>query len=249
MLQSSCKQLTILLALASIFCGCSKEEDANKTGKTTRYWDACKPSCAWTGNTGSSPNGTAKSCSINGAKLSNLSERNACESGGTAYACMDQVPWAVNDSLSYGFAASHSNSDCGKCFELTFTNNGEGGTTGGNISGKKMIIMVSNIGGDVVGNQFDLMIPGGGVGQFNALSNQISQNGGTPDLGSQYGGFRTTCGNDASCVQRMCNDAFGSLSDLKRGCDWYVNWFKIADNPKIDYSQIDCPQELIDRYK
>jgi len=207
---------------------------------TTRYWDACKPSCGWDGNASGSPNGVAKSCSVNGSVLSNNAERNACEGGGTAYTCMKQAPWKVSDNLSYGFAASHTNGDCGKCFELSFNN------------GKKMVIMVSNIGGDVANGQFDLMIPGGGVGAFNALSNQISQNGGSSgNLGQQYGGFRATCGPDKNCIRNMCNSAFGSaaLADLKAGCEWYIDWFDAADNPQANSQSVTCPQALIDKYK
>ncbi|MDR2582491.1 MAG: T9SS type A sorting domain-containing protein [Fibromonadaceae bacterium] len=207
---------------------------------TTRYWDACKPSCGWDGNASGSPNGVAKSCNVRGEVLSNNADRNACESGGTAYTCMKQAPWKVNDNLSYGFAASHTNGDCGKCFELSFNN------------GKKMVIMVSNIGGDVANGQFDLMIPGGGVGAFNALSNQISQNGGSSsNLGQQYGGFRATCGPDKNCIRNMCNSAFGSaaLADLKAGCEWYIDWFDAADNPTANSQSVTCPQALIDKYK
>jgi len=206
---------------------------------TTRYWDACKPSCGWDGNAGGSPNGVAKSCSINGSVLADNGAANSCD-GGPAYTCMKQVPWKVSDNLSYGFAASHTNGDCGKCFELSFNN------------GKKMIIMVSNIGGDVGQNQFDLMIPGGGVGRFNALSNQISQNGGNSgNLGQQYGGFRATCGADKNCIRNMCNSAFGSaaLADLKAGCEWYIDWFDAADNPTANSTSVNCPQALVDKYK
>jgi len=207
---------------------------------TTRYWDACKPSCGWDGNASGSPNGTAKSCSVNGSVLNDNAARNACENGGTAYTCMKQAPWKVSDNLSYGFAASHTNGDCGKCFELSLSN------------GKKMIIMVSNIGGDVGQNQFDLMIPGGGVGAFNALSNQISQNGGSSsNLGQQYGGFRATCGPNKDCIRNMCNSAFSSaaLADLKDGCYWYIDWFDAADNPTANSQSVTCPQALIDKYK
>ncbi|MDR1813110.1 MAG: hypothetical protein LBQ87_09820 [Candidatus Fibromonas sp.] len=238
----SCKLLLPVLA-GILYLGCSKEpEDSVKEGKTTRYWDACKPSCAWTNNTKNSPNGTAKSCSIDGSILSSNNTPSSC-GGGTAFACMDQAPWAVDDSLSYGFAASHTTGDCGKCYELQFTS--------GSVLGKTMVVMISNIGGDVKPGQFDLMIPGGGVGQFNALSNQITHNGSTPNLGQQYGGFRSACGaNNKDCVQNMCNSNFGTpaLAYLKAGCEWYINWFNIADNPKVDYKQIDCPQALIGRY-
>lgn len=30
------------------------------------------------------------------------------------------------------------------------------------------------------------------------------------------------------------------------GCDWYINWFQMADNPDIRYQEIECPQEILD---
>ncbi|MCL2284088.1 MAG: hypothetical protein FWC26_12300 [Fibromonadales bacterium] len=234
---------------------CAQCNDNVTTGnaKTTRYWDSCKPSCAWTGNASGSPNGVAKACDINGNKQSGQVDmnKNACENGGNSYTCMDQVPWKVTDNLAYGFAASHKNADCGKCFLLQFKDNGEGGMSG-TISGKKMVLMISNIGGDVSGDQFDIMIPGGGVGAFNALSNQISQLGGSSsDLGVQYGGFRGKCGNSVSCVQGMCNTAFSSsgLANLKAGCQWYIDWFGISNNPTAYVKEITCPSELVAKYK
>jgi hypothetical protein len=225
----------------------------DKQYRTTRYWDSCKPSCAWTANASGSPNGAAKSCNISGGMLTDVNTRNACDNNptGTAYTCMDQAPWSACANVSYAFAASHSNGDCGKCFQLQFRDNGEGGG-GDGLTGKNLIIMVSNIGGDVGGNQFDLMIPGGGVGQFNALSNQISQLGGSnSDLGSQYGGFRDKCKNDVACVQRMCNAAFSDsrLSNLKAGCQWYVDWLKIANNPNVYAREMTCPDALKAKYR
>ncbi|MCL2206848.1 MAG: hypothetical protein FWB90_01995 [Fibromonadales bacterium] len=236
---------------------CSQDMNSGtKNYKTTRYWDSCKPSCAWTANASGSPNGAAKSCSVNGSKLSDVNAANACQSG-PAYTCMDQVPWAINDNLAYGFAASHSNSDCGKCFLVEFTNNGEGGTAGGNVSGKRMVLMVTNIGGDVGGDQFDIMIPGGGVGAFNALTNQISQLGGgsNTNMGAQYGGFRADysggCGPDAACIRTRCASAFSGsqLANMKAGCDWFIDWFKIANNPAAKSKEITCPSELTAKYK
>jgi hypothetical protein len=30
-------------------------------------------------------------------------------------------------------------------------------------------------------------------------------------------------------------------------CDWFVDWFEVADNPEFLYKEIPCPQALIDR--
>jgi uncharacterized repeat protein (TIGR02543 family) len=113
--------------------------------------------------------------------------------------------------------------------------------------------MVSNIGGDVGGNQFDLMIPGGGVGVFpHGLPKQLKDNGvSNPDLGPTHGGFRAKCGNNKDCVKKMCDDNFGAagLGDLKAGCYWYVDWFDIADNPNANAKEVSCPAALVSAYK
>jgi hypothetical protein len=69
--------------------------------------------------------------------------------------CSDQSPWAVSDSLSYGYAATNiaggtEASWCCACYELTFTS--------GAASGKQMIVQATNTGGDLSGNQFDLAV-------------------------------------------------------------------------------------------
>ena len=83
--------------------------------------------------------------------------------------CADQTPMVISSTLSYGYAAvklaGEQESDwCCACYELTFTS--------GAVQGKKMIVQATNTGGDLGSNHFDLAIPGGGVGMFNACSKQ-----------------------------------------------------------------------------
>lgn len=85
------------------------------------------------------------------------------------FSCADNSPFAVDDSTAYGFAAVNiagsTEADwCCQCYELTFTSTA--------ISGKKMIVQATNTGGDLGGNQFDLMIPGGGLGIFDGCTPQ-----------------------------------------------------------------------------
>jgi hypothetical protein len=103
-----------------------------------------------------------------------------------------------------------------------------------------MIVQAINIGGDVDTHQFDLLIPGGGVGAFNGCSTQW----GTADLGAQYGGFATTCGTNVSCVTDRCNKTFAGKADLLAGCTWFTTWFNAANNPKIKYAEVACPQAI-----
>ena len=241
------KTLFTVVLLTIFLADIVSAQATSGTARTTRYWDACKPSCAWTGNApvnSNNPHGACTACSVTGARESNANAQNRCQQNGPAFNCMGQVPWSVNSELSYGYAASNTNATCGWCYELTFTS--------GPVNGKRMVIMISNIGGDVAGNQFDLMIPGGGVGLFNALNFQLEQNGvRNASLGAQYGGFRQTCGNDAACVRRMCDANFSgaALADLRNGCYWYVDWFGIADNPNANFRKVDCPDPLVRGYK
>lgn len=71
-------------------------------GVTTRYWDCCKPSCAWSGKAQVSQ--PVKTCNIQDQYLNGDNVASACD-GGSAYTCSNQGPWAENDGLAYGFAA------------------------------------------------------------------------------------------------------------------------------------------------
>jgi hypothetical protein len=155
------------------------------------------------------------------------------------------IPFAVDASTAYGFAATPSD-QCGQCFELTFTGSGHHGGTN-SLSGKKMIVMGSNMGGDVQGGQFDLLVPGGGLGAFDSFSGQIgvSKN----DLGAQYGGLLTTCNGSASCLKEKCASVFSGQPLLKQGCDFYADWMGGANNPNLTYKTTTCPQVLVDIYK
>jgi hypothetical protein len=168
------------------------------------------------------------------------------------------VPWAVNDQLAYGYSAVASNATdiCGKCFQLQFSgvsfNAGEDpGSTA--LRGKTMIVQAINVGGDVSNGQFDISIPGGGVGMFNACSTQW----GVPasELGSTYGGFLAQCKQEKgrtdhaalkSCVMQSCMNVFEArgLKELAAGCQWFVDWFQVADNPSVSYKEVACPSEL-----
>lgn len=82
-----------------------------------RYWDCCKPSCAWPGK--ASVSSPALTCDKNDNPL-DANAQSGCN-GGNAYACTNNSPWAVNDNLAYGFAATAINggsegSTCCACY-------------------------------------------------------------------------------------------------------------------------------------
>jgi hypothetical protein len=192
---------------------------------TTRYWDCCKPHCGWHSN--------MKMCDINGNPITDKNAKSGCDNGGTAFQCMDYVPILINNKVSYGWAAfNNMGTPCGECFQLDFQ---------GSMAGKQMIVQIINI-GDGGANAFDLLIPGGGVGMLNGCSRQWNN----APLGVQYGGFMATCGKNRDCISGMCQKAFGNRPDLMRGCNWFLDWFQMADNPKVVYKKVSCPQQIKD---
>jgi hypothetical protein len=219
------------------------------SGWATRYWDCCKPACGWPQNVGGRT--PIQSCSQDDQPLSDNKAKNACESGGVAYMCHALEPWAVSDTLSYGYAAVNKGSDyCGKCYQLQFT----GGSHNSNVDagskallGKTMIVQAINNGG-VGGDQFDLLVPGGGVGALDACSKQW----GTTDLGEKYGGFFLACQNSnnfdyaksKACAAAKCESVFANKPDLLKGCEWFTGWFGAPDNPAVTYKEVTCPDAI-----
>ncbi|XP_066247269.1 endoglucanase-like [Euwallacea similis] len=198
------------------------------SGTTTRYWDCCKPSCAWKENVGNLD--PVHSCAKDGVTIVAASVSSGCDSDGTAYVCNNLQPWAVNDSFAYGFVAASftggaDNSQCGICLKLTFTNN---------LAGKTFVVQNVNTGGDLGSNQFDIQIPGGGVGIF-TLGCQTQWNAPPAGWGQQYGGVSS----DSECDSLP--------SELQAGCHWRFGWYENADNPQVNFEQIVCPTELTDR--
>ncbi|KAI6216999.1 Cellulase [Aphelenchoides besseyi] len=185
------------------------------TGTTTRYWDCCKPSCSWPGKA-QFKKGPVQTCGVDDKPLADANTASGCNGGG-AYTCSSQQPWAVNDTTSYGFAAANiagSNEAgwCCACYKLTFTS--------GPVSGKNMVVQVTNTGGDLGANHFDLQIPGGGLQTDNHYFDVL------------YGGIDTV----DQCSQLP--------AALQSGCKWRFGWFKNADNPSMKFEKVSCPAAI-----
>lgn len=63
-----------------------------------------------------------------------------------SFTCNNNQPWAVNDQLAYGYAAAYILGEsewtwCCACYELVFTQ--------APVVGKRMIVQVTNTGGDL----------------------------------------------------------------------------------------------------
>ncbi|KAF2004571.1 carbohydrate-binding module family 1 protein [Amniculicola lignicola CBS 123094] len=194
------------------------------TGSTTRGWSCCKNSCSWAGK--APVNSPVITCDNTDNLFNNPARRDGCDNGGGSYACSDLSPWAVSNDLSYGYAgvnlaAANETAWCCSCYKLTFTS--------GPVTGKSMVVQVTNTGNDLGNDQFDLAIPGGGQGATQGCSKQF---GGPNVWGATYGGIshREEC------------DAFPE--PLKGGCYWRFDWFRNADNPEVTWEKVSCPEQL-----
>ncbi len=221
---------------------------ASGSGWASRYWDSCKPHCAWSGKGGP----VAKTCHADGS-TAGVDEASVCD-GGTAGTCTSQIPIVINDNLAYAYAATPAGgNDCGKCYLLTFTGTGKYSSDANQqkLKGKQMVVMATNIGGDVGSGQFDIMIPGGGVGAYNGCSKM-----GLSCSGAQYGGLLSDCETSSgykastykSCLINKCNTEYANNAKAKEGCLFLANWMEAAGNPNLTYVQVNCPQELVNNY-
>ena len=245
---------------SSVVAGCPAIKyvsgGASGSGWATRYWDCCKPSCSWTSNTSN----LARTCSNKGTTIvSDVEATSTCD-GGQAGACISQIPFTVDGCTEYAFAfaavPASNGGQCGHCYELTFTGEGHYNSTNANTKklktqGKKLIVMASNVGADVSQGQFDVMIPGGGVGIYNGCSSM-----GWGDQGQQYGGLLSDCetannydaSKYASCLTNKCNSVFANDATAKAGCLFLANWMNAAGNPEHTYKEVECPEVLKNKY-
>lgn len=227
-------------------------------GYATRYWDCCKAHCSWEANVNPATE-PLQACNKSDQSLgAAFNAASSCQSlaEDSAFTCYSMAPWAVTDTLAYGFAAVPGTGDiCGRCYQLDFDGAGHyNAQDPGSIAlaDKTMIVQATNIGYDVGGGQFDILTPGGGVGLFDACSYQWNVD--TSELGAVYGGFMSHCqeqGGDhqklKECVLGRCAAVFDEpgMADLAAGCKWYVDWYEAADNPNLHYQEVPCPAALV----
>ena len=165
-----------------------------------------------------------KTCDKQDNPLADADAKSGCEPGGKAYMCTDQTPWAVDDNLAYGFGAISAKEEvkCCQCYKLTFTSSA--------IKGKSMIIQATNTGGDVATASFDIAMPGGGFGIFDACTSQWKAS--QKIWGAKYGGMS----------ENMCSKV---APKLQKGCGFRWDWMQGTDNPDVDYEVVDCPAEIV----
>jgi len=272
------KTLFTIATSAILFTGVLAASASAQARWLSSYWDGCKPTCSWFQNI---PRGSAlglsKSCDASDAELflGAIAEEPCYKDGGQAHTCWDQGPFVDpnNPLIAYGYGAM-SQAACGECFEVTFTGGYPHGTpmpmhTTLAASGKKVIIMGRNTGGDVAPNQIDFMIPGGGLGMFDCFSHQLGLPPRSETLGNQHGGLLRDCIDETirqfdgnwsrpgvidfvqNCHRNSCNRVFGAPGHavLLEGCLFHANWMLSAPNPEGTVRIVPCPQALIDGYK
>lgn len=176
--------------------------------------------------------------------------QDSCQ-GGSAYECYDMAPQVASDTLAYAFAA-YDGASCGTCFQLTFTgtsNDGQPDQGSQAICGHSIIVQVVNTGGLATG-QFDLLIPGGGVGQNDSCTTQFGVS--TSQLGVQFGGLMLQCEQQdnynyaqyEACTISACQTLFANSATMEAGCEFIINWMKGANNPNLMFTQVPCPSQL-----
>ncbi|ROT37802.1 hypothetical protein SODALDRAFT_344699 [Sodiomyces alkalinus F11] len=207
-----------VLALAGAVAG----QASSGSGRTTRYWDCCKPSCAWPDKAAVSA--PARTCDRNDNPLG-PEARSGCDSNGVAFTCSNNQPWAINDNVAFGFAATAISggteaSWCCACYALQFTS--------GPVAGKTLVVQSTNTGGDLGHNHFDIQMPGGGLGLFDGC---------TPQFGFQFPGNRY----GGTTSRSQCSELPASLQE---GCYWRYDWFRDADNPDVNWRRVQCPAQL-----
>ena len=102
---------------------------------------------------------------------------------------------------------------------------------------------------------FEILVPGGGVGMYEGHCDGIFD----VDLGAKYGGYLSDCQRETGmtddeksnngrkqCLIRKCTEAF--TDDAREGRLFYSYFLEAAGNPKINYTEIECPQILKDKY-
>jgi hypothetical protein len=156
MMPQRLRNVALAVELFAVVARCAQ---LNYTGEavTTRFWDCCKPSCSWNGKADFSR--PVESCSADD-KPTDMAAGTGCN-GGSAFQCSNQQPWAINDTVSYGYAGvfitrdlTHGQTEgawCCACYQLNFTSEP--------LIGKSMIVQASNTAYDVTGtSRFSLAV-------------------------------------------------------------------------------------------
>uniref|UniRef100_A0A6P7GEB1 cellulase n=1 Tax=Diabrotica virgifera virgifera TaxID=50390 RepID=A0A6P7GEB1_DIAVI len=200
-------------------------------GVTTTYWDCCAQTCAHRQNVKTDNGIPVQTCAIDGATNITIDQNgivSGCRVGGQAFACSNQQPYVVSDTLALGWSAASftggiDNSKCCSCFLLSFKDQ---------LAGKQMLVQLVNSGTDLASNHFDLQIPGGGVGIWNHGCD-AQWGAGENGWGRRYDGV--------SSLEECC-----LLPEvLQPGCRFRFQFMEGVYRPNVTFQEVQCPAELI----
>ncbi|GME82770.1 unnamed protein product [Ambrosiozyma monospora] len=196
----------------------------------TTYWDCCSPAYVWAASRYSkSVKSGVTGCNSKDQELTYSSSlKSGCQTGGNTFACSDQRAYSSSDSLAYGFAVgkltemTYEEMAC-TCFKLTFSSSV--------LSGKQMIVQITNTGTYPDDHHFDLAMPGANTyGEYS--SGCESEFGSSYTWANKYGGLASS--SDCDSLPEI----------LQTGCKFRFDWFEGADNQTVSYEQVYCPTSL-----
>lgn len=166
------------------------------------------------------------------------------------------------DYFFYGTAASKSDDDCGKCFQVKLMDPQL--TWNDTYFDRQLILQITNSGFDVVPGQFDVYMGAGGFGYYTACNQDCQSHfcqGGpcalgmfnsmfddwTPD-GNCYGGGLRMLSDNYDQVWGLCGKIIRGndfKDDVLRQACWYANIMFYHQNFfSTDSIQVQCPTSL-----
>ncbi|KAJ1018110.1 hypothetical protein NDA16_004977 [Ustilago loliicola] len=206
---------------------------ANKGPFATHFYDCCRAAFSYD-HPKAHTYAPVDACQKDGITLlpENATGKNGCD-GGDQFACSCMQPWvdSVDPELAYGFGAynvpANGNIESA-CYLVEFLPQDPTGKT---MKVRKMILQNINTSGGIGQGSWDMMLAGGGVGEYNkGCSNQWGT-----DWGKQNGGV----GTQESCC--------GLPESLRSSCLFRFTVF--GDNPGLASTpqRVRCPVGIIDR--
>jgi glycosyl hydrolase family 45 len=182
--------------------------------------------------------------------------------------CSSQSPWAINDTVSYGFAAvklagSSEQQWCCQCYELTFTS--------GPVKGKKFVVQAVNTGGYAVlpspkslrcpfiliyrvhaaiWARTTLIWPSPAAASASSTPAQANT-ALLPTAGAPSTAVSPTLRTVISSRLRSRQDASGGSAGCVFLCPCQILGLRAnscqfggADNPEVTFKQVSCPAEI-----
>ena len=218
--------------------------------------------CSWTRNAGAG--NEARQCDANMNVLTDKSAESIC-GGGPSTTCLSQIPFTIDGCDNMGFAFAKipgGKTMCGKCFLLEFTGKGKDVDRQHYklLIPRKLIIMANNFSGDEMGDtniMFSILIPGESTEPGNGCSTILGDN-----LGNKYGGLSGKCAEEIGfyhddniiytkrkeCLINKCNNVFANITQAREGCLFLANFLEVAGDAVHNFTEIECPQVLKDKY-